>query len=377
MVMVVHCCQSIDGLPATLLQLSTHGSAGVQLFYMLSAITLFRSLDLRRNRDPRPFLDFFIRRFFRIAPLFYAVTLFYLWWYGLGPRYWLGNAPRVTAANIAATFAFVNGFNPRWINSITPGEWSIAVEMTFYLAIPVLFLLIRSARTAAAATLAAWIATRLLTARLIAHPMLAGDHLWTEFLFLWFPNQLPIFLCGILLFFLTFRGELPLPRTPRRRFILAVLLTAASLAVMLALSMQGPFQLAPNNLIYEYCLALAALIIALWSHPLPILVNPVTTYLGLISYSLYLTHYVVLEIVLRLLREAIVLSVPIDPWMLLTLRFVFGISCAVMVATITHRFIEIPGQQLGRRVIGNTLARYPAPPGGSRGSLSNPPQTRS
>ena len=44
------------------------GTYGVQLFYIVSACTLFRSIKLR---DEKNYKAFFIRRFFRIAPIFY------------------------------------------------------------------------------------------------------------------------------------------------------------------------------------------------------------------------------------------------------------------------------------------------------------------
>lgn len=44
------------------------GAMGVQLFYIISAYTLYRSLMYRNEQH---YLWFYIRRFFRIAPLYY------------------------------------------------------------------------------------------------------------------------------------------------------------------------------------------------------------------------------------------------------------------------------------------------------------------
>jgi len=74
-VFIVHSSQSIDGLPRWLSSLASQGARGVQLFFVISAFTLFLSLSTRRKNEKRPTLNFFIRRFFRIAPLFYAALL--------------------------------------------------------------------------------------------------------------------------------------------------------------------------------------------------------------------------------------------------------------------------------------------------------------
>jgi len=48
----------------------SQSAMGVRLFFFVSAFTLFSSLTSRREVDHRPFLNFFIRRFFRIPSLF-------------------------------------------------------------------------------------------------------------------------------------------------------------------------------------------------------------------------------------------------------------------------------------------------------------------
>jgi peptidoglycan/LPS O-acetylase OafA/YrhL len=47
------------------------GPRGVQLFYVVSAFTLCVSFSKRRNIEKHPIRNFYVRRFFRIAPLFY------------------------------------------------------------------------------------------------------------------------------------------------------------------------------------------------------------------------------------------------------------------------------------------------------------------
>src|SRR5690349_21021518 len=52
------------------------GNFGVQLFFLVSAITMCHMWQERRNEAGRQF-KFYIRRFFRIAPLFWLAMIFY------------------------------------------------------------------------------------------------------------------------------------------------------------------------------------------------------------------------------------------------------------------------------------------------------------
>lgn len=81
-VLLIHIGQSIDGLGAPLANFAAYGFRGVHLFFIVSALTL---MTVSRDRlfDAR---SFYIRRFFRIAPMFYLAIAFYTCLYGLGPH---------------------------------------------------------------------------------------------------------------------------------------------------------------------------------------------------------------------------------------------------------------------------------------------------
>ena len=141
-VLMVHVEQQSSGvayLHPYIISIIENGSRGVQLFYILSAFTLFRSFKLRSTTESSPIKNYFIRRFFRIAPLYYLAIIYYLWQDGTGPRYWLGNAPKITNSNIISNVFFLHGLNPYWITSLVPGGWSVTVEVMFYLCVPILF----------------------------------------------------------------------------------------------------------------------------------------------------------------------------------------------------------------------------------------------
>src|SRR3954447_5271927 len=70
-----------------LASLAQLGNSGVQLFFLISAITMCFMWH-QREGEPDARMRFYIRRFFRIAPLFWAAICFYLWWsaFKAGPQ---------------------------------------------------------------------------------------------------------------------------------------------------------------------------------------------------------------------------------------------------------------------------------------------------
>lgn len=144
-VVLVHSSQSVAPNNAILLWLMTQGATGVQLFYIASALTLCMSWMARSSHEMFPARNFFIRRFFRIAPLFYIAILFYISVNGFSPDYWSPNGIKWWFA--PTTALFLHGFHPETINSVVPGGWSIAVEMSFYLILPFLIVKIKSIKT--------------------------------------------------------------------------------------------------------------------------------------------------------------------------------------------------------------------------------------
>ena len=130
--MLVHTGQFCGVAPVS--AITNAGAYGVHLFFVASAFTLFSSLQQRSRSEKRPTLNFFLRRFFRIAPPFWLAILFYVWWKGTGPQYWAPHG--IGWLDVLATACFAHGWSPTMINSVVPGGWSIAVEMNFYLLVP-------------------------------------------------------------------------------------------------------------------------------------------------------------------------------------------------------------------------------------------------
>ena len=90
-VLMVHSAQAVAPVHELLGQFMFSGVRGVQLFYIASAVTLCMSWRHRSALEAAPLRNFFLRRFFRIAPMFYIAIVFYACLYGMAPRYWAPN----------------------------------------------------------------------------------------------------------------------------------------------------------------------------------------------------------------------------------------------------------------------------------------------
>ncbi len=328
------------------------GKYGVQLFYVISAFTLFLSLDNRKQREPRPYLGFLLRRYFRIAPMFYCAVVFYLIRDGFGSRYWLGDAPGITPLNILATVTFTNSFHPYWITSIVPGGWSVAIEMLFYWFVPFLFEKIKSLKSAVIFTAIALGGSLSLAYLGRQWVPISDKDLWGYFLYLWLPNQLPVFGLGFVLFFLykNLYSKIEPSRNHRQistRFLLICLFIWGVLISTCGHLEFGKYILPPVYFLYG--ITFLPLTLALLINPHPIFVNPFSIYFGKVSYSAYLSHFAVLPLVQEFIEKSLILlkiQLPATAQYLVT--FSMAAIATLLVSAIAYYLIEQPGQALGK-----------------------------
>lgn len=135
------------------------GELAVDLFMLLSGFLMAHHYVLRREREPwsarSTFFTFWIRRFFRIAPLYYllltAALLFGPWigeWREAIAHVWPVTATSPARYddqgwdNILMHVTFLFGASPHYAFRTPLPDWSIGLEMSFYLAFPFLMLLV-------------------------------------------------------------------------------------------------------------------------------------------------------------------------------------------------------------------------------------------
>ncbi|MBF4464714.1 acyltransferase [Flavobacterium sp. LC2016-12] len=199
LVIIVHVGQNFSD-SIFLKKFTEVGSMGVQLFFILSSITLFNSYGNRYEKDGNERnIFFFIRRFFRIAPLYYFFALFYTLIEIL-----LKGIHSVEYWKVLISVLFLNGVIVPVINYIPPGGWSIGTEVLFYYMIPFLFSKIKSIKDSVILLIISILFSSFInfTGEIIIDSLKITNHnnFRGYYLYHWLPNQFPVFCSGILLF---------------------------------------------------------------------------------------------------------------------------------------------------------------------------------
>lgn len=346
-VLMVHCSKfGANNYPYLLANIFDNGAMGVQLFYIVSAFTLLLSVSHRSNQEQNPTTNFFIRRFFRIAPLYYLAVVYYLYQDGLGPRFWLGDMDHITTGNIISNFFFVHGVYPYWINSIVPGGWSISVEMFFYCLIPILVRYIKNLNSSLCFLAVALTLKTILDFGFSFFPFISDTNLWNSFLYFYFPAQLPVFAVGFILFYL-------LKQDKFEPINFKVLL-------WLAVALLAQFMLDFNSRHLIFSFVYLVLAFALSHFEPSLLVNRATRYLGKISFSMYLVHFAILHWMEKFGLLDIIDSTSNSHSMAnYALRFSILLFFSVIASSITFYLIEKPFQLVGKKIISKLESKNP------------------
>jgi peptidoglycan/LPS O-acetylase OafA/YrhL len=327
---------------------------GVQLFFVVSAFTLFFSLHLRKINKKGSLGAFLIRRFFRIAPMFWAAALFYLALGGFKTLY--GIPHEVTPWRVLSTFLFLHGWRPDTINNVVPGGWTIAVEMSFYVLLPLFFKYVTSLKKALIC-LVSLLAFYVLANFIYAHALMPRGCPQDEtalFLRFWLPSQLPVFSLGFILFFLVrtrldnanaLPGSGEQEKDKRRAWIL-LLISAGIFFCARPLDTDSSF----HHLVFG--LGFFFLAWALAVRPFSFFVSRFTDYVGKVSYSAYLCHFFVVDVAVRsFFKLAMTHHWPFLPNVYFIALYLVSLAGTLWVSTLTYEWIEVPFQKLGKRII--------------------------
>lgn len=340
-------CAYFSGWNSHGLQFAEAGAFGVQLFFMVSAFTIFMTLERSQARESALVRSFYIRRSLRILPMFWVGIALYAFVPGREHYYQDWN---LGWAYYFLTAILQHGWHPNYINTIVPGGWSIAVEATFYAIAPLLFFWIKNWWAALGFFLAALCVClvaneclHILKDRQFIFKQVLPD-LSRRFSYEWFPSQLPVFACGILAYY-TIKA-VPAAFHSRNNGLLVLAGATTFLCSVVGIG--------NRRLISEqafFALGFLLLIVALAIYPPPLLVNTAICFLGRISYSCYLMHFVILlGVVPRIdLFSKLYFSHSLEAYASL---FAVTLALTILVSWLTYNFIEQPFIRLG-----STLAR--------------------
>jgi peptidoglycan/LPS O-acetylase OafA/YrhL len=349
-VITVHTSQHVPPLEWHVSALATAGQYGVQLFFVVSALTLL--LSWRSRRDG--IMPFYIRRLFRIAPMFWlAIPIVYAF-QGFEPRYWAPSG--ISWNHILSTMTFMHGWHPESINGVVPGGWSIAVEMTFYSIFPMLALALRSWGRLFIAIFVSIVFARVLNP--IAETYLTSmmpdqpSYLRSAFTNYWFFNQVPVFLIGFSTFF-----ALRDIYAPKGLLWMALVISALSMTLL-------PFVWLPGPQHIKYALCFGALAFCLGRGVGGFLINWPIRQLGKISYSAYLWHFAILGLFTQATewtadwRSAVGIDSLTNVNLVFILLLVLVTAATAAASAVTYNLIEQPmisvGNTIIRRVWGRT-----------------------
>lgn len=308
------------------------GGTGVTLFFVISAFCL--CLTIRRHgQEPSPAMRFYIRRIFRIAPLFYLCLVAY--W--VRDRLWFGvshSLPEVLL-NMSFSFNFVPGRNEGYVWA----SWTLGVEMVFYLTFPIIFRFVNNLWKSAV-----FFSLTLLVSYL--YVKLAGfipiaDSLRESFMRTSLLRHMPTFALGMVAFFAF--EKFVQKKTINRLY--AFLLVGVAFYGYDALLSGRLFFL---NDYYWQGVIYGTLLLGLSIYPLGLLVNKLSCFYGRISYSVYLLHPTLIAALTPAYRFIYLLPMPV------TLQYgtclLLTLAILTPFAYLSFRFIENPGMRLGSRI---------------------------
>jgi peptidoglycan/LPS O-acetylase OafA/YrhL len=344
-VLIVHTSQQgsmgLYKMHPYLIPVLNQGARGVQLFYILSAFTLFRSYHIRSQAEDHPIKNFFIRRVFRIVPLYYLAIFYYLLQAISAPAKMLSYNPLITSGSIIANFTFLHSLSPYWIMSIVPGGWSVAIEVIFYSFLPPLFSYIKTQKQAFNFFMMSLLIRGIFIAVFHHYVLITNASLWEDFLFLSFPSQLYVFALGLLMYFLI--------TDDFKISVSGLSLTVFSFLFALNWIFDTDIIL-PH--ILPIVLALFIFSLALSKYHPKFLMNSFFIHLGKISYSIYLLHFAVFYWLTKLdVIDFIHVTNSITALFNFLIRFILVLILTMGIGTISYNFIEQPFIKFAERLI--------------------------
>lgn len=318
------------GLGALAKLISRPGWMGVHLFFILSGF-LITGILLDSKNSPGYFRNFYGKRALRILPAYFftigLVALFYP-----TKAYWLLSA--IFLSNFAPNFGVAMDYPP---------FWTLAVEEHFYLAWPLLVHFTSRKYL-----------TRLCIVGLFAGPVLRAFYFFNEvpmFYETWFSTES---LCYGALAAIAVR-------TWDRAALTNLALSALGVATLIG-CISAPFGIHTRTTFVGAVYQLPMIDLAATAFILTVLNNQGKAsmawlrmrwmqFLGLISFSLYLTHLLVGHS-WNLLQPSFVDFIPLEPGSLsfALLRLVILCAFSILVAYASYRFIELPALTLKERL---------------------------
>ena len=302
---------------------------GVHLFFIISTFSLMHSYDEISKKKGWMF-SYAIKRFFRIAPMFYLLIL-----------YNYGNfVTSLPIGRVAANIAFVFNFFPKSSKSIVWAGWTIGVEMPVYAILPFVIHKFRRLWLSISLTVVAF-AVSIVSRLLIADSSLPDDYAYFSFV-----GNIGVFAAGAMAHHLV--------KAKAIKGLLLKAIATGSLVGLLALAIiPGRVNsIGPSLEVLLWSTPLSLLCIWQAVQPSRLLASFPMQWIGERSFSVYLLHpFIVYQLWKAGVYEQIYSVFHLFGSWAYVLCVATTISVVLLASAITYSLVERPGQKLGNALI--------------------------
>ncbi len=321
----------VTGIPYSQINLWITGRFDffVRIFFMISAFSM-AYVYMNKINTIHDMKIFYLKRAFRIAPLFYFVIILNVL------IAILTNNPIASSDDFFLNALFVFSLIPGKHGSLVGGGWSIGIEMIFYILFP-FFLVIAGNLRSAFISFTLLLITSLLTTKYYGVFL---DGKLNAFGKLNILAHAQFFMIGFIIYHAWARFRVNINKS-----VCGSVFVLSIVAMILSFRLQKSI---PEEVFISVigCVMLYASVLGLPN----ILDNKVTRYLGMISYSTYLMQFPVISILswcgaYRYIKLNTVSGIDAN-----LIAGVVTVACVIAISSITYRFIELPFRNYGRNL---------------------------
>ncbi|MDX5585079.1 MAG: acyltransferase [Aureibaculum sp.] len=260
-------------IPESMNFVNNYFGLAVPLFFVISSFSLFLS-TYHRVGDDSWVKSYFIKRFFRVAPLFYAMIVVYLMFF------YVGFNKSYSIEEIILNITFIYNLIPGKHESIVWAGWTIGVEMLFYLIVPYMLI---TARTLNKSIILCVI---FVIISMACRNIYADLDLPKNYSYLSLLGQLGVFGFGVPAYYLYQKYK----NHDGSLFIGNALLVVALLFSYILINYNQLIVSAIGYRLYPWALVFSIVILSQTISPFILISNKIFSYAGDLSFSIYLIH---------------------------------------------------------------------------------------
>jgi peptidoglycan/LPS O-acetylase OafA/YrhL len=310
-----------------------NGRAAVVMFFVLSGAVLYLSLNGRGFTFGRDLGSYYVRRAFRLLPVLAFVTILSA---GLHEFYFPDQAYPVTTNWMNSYFK--TEVTPMvliknmvgYSNSLNSPAWSLYVEIVASVVFPFIFLYAMRRKA-------------VLCVLVLAAASWAAGIVVTEILFM------VSFYLGA---FVAAYGAAPARRVHALPGPVRAVIAAAVLLCLLTFRRfydPGAWHTWPTVLVESSAAAILIALVLFAERPVRILTSPAVLFLGNISYSLYLIHFIVLFMLAHTVAPMVQAPLAAETALMLNVMLAIStLAVSIPLAFLLYQAVEKPFQRIGR-----------------------------